>query len=563
MKNKLLIFCSIFFIATVISCTDDFNEINEQPDALSASDLSAKYFVTDLQQGLWGANTFGMWLGQILHADLFSGQNAQGYAQCDWNGDAGWVYSAFWQGFTYSTIANYNSPLTSFTNLVKKDGALENDQFYAIALIMKSSFYQQFTDMYGMVPYSEASDPTIKTPKYDDQIDIYKGVIAELNEAIALIGNNTVTGKGIELLGSNDIVFKGDMQKWKQLANSLKLRMALRAHGATGENFSATAASEAIASGVLADSDALFTRDPEINQWTSASYGDIWATWPGSRWNVAEPMINALNLNNDPRLSMMAQPSKGGVITITKPTDSDGVALINSHIAFLKNTLDTAGATYTIVDNSTNFVVTMPANTNYVGLPMRLSPKIKRYFNFDMFSIPAQKIIQAKNQGKDLFPHIVMSAGESHLMVAQAIVEGLASGDAASHYQLGIKHAMKLWGTVDSAAESTYLSSSMGTLSGTNDVKLEKIATQRWIANYTNGWEAWSIVRKTGYPKTAYSIASSATSDIISLGGDLNGAYPGRLRYGDVYGSNGANTQDALTKQGADVMSTKLWWAKK
>ena len=64
MKNKLLIFCSIFFIATVISCTDDFNEINEQPDALSASDLSAKYFVTDLQQGLWGANTFGMWLGQ-------------------------------------------------------------------------------------------------------------------------------------------------------------------------------------------------------------------------------------------------------------------------------------------------------------------------------------------------------------------------------------------------------------------------------------------------------------------------------------------------------------------
>ena len=153
--------------------------------------------------------------------------------------------------------------------------------------------------------------------------------------------------------------------------------------------------------------------------------------------------------------------------------------------------------------------------------------------------------------------------GESHLMVAQAIVEGLASGDAASHYQLGIKHAMKLWGTVDSTAESTYLSSSMGTLSGTNDVKLEKIATQRWIANYTNGWEAWSIVRKTGYPKTAYSIASSATSDIISLGGDLNGAYPGRLRYGDVYGSNGANTQDALTKQGADVMSTKLWWAKK
>ena len=558
MKNKFLIFCSIFLFATVLSCTDDYNEINERPDALSASDVSAKYFVTDLQQGLWGANTFGMWLGNILHADLFSGQNAQGFAQSDWNGDAGWVYSAFWQGFTYSTIANFNSPLTSFTNLVKEGGSLENDQFYAIALIMKGSFYQQFTDMYGMLPYSEASDPTITTPKYDEQIDIYRGVIAELDQAIALIGSNTKSGEGVELLGENDVIFGGDMQKWKQLANSLKLRMALRAHGSPGENFSANAASEAIASGVLGDSNALFTRDTQINQWTSAAYGDIWATWPGSRWNVGEPMINILNDNNDPRLSLMTQPSKGGVMTISKPTDSNGVAMMDSHLAFLKNTLDKAGATYTMEDTGANMVVTMPANTNYVGLPMRLSDKIKRYFNNDMFAIPAQIIIQGKNEGKPIFPHIVMSAGESHLMVAQAIVKGLASGDAASHYQLGIQHAMGLWG----ADASAYLASDMGTLSGSNEEKIEKIATQRWIANYTNGWEAWSIVRKTGYPKTAYSIADPSTSDIISLAGDLNGEYPGRLRYGDVYGSNGPNTQEALSKQGPDVMSTKLWWSK-
>jgi hypothetical protein len=143
-------------------------------------------------------------------------------------------------------------------------------------------------------------------------------------------------------------------------------------------------------------------------------------------------------------------------------------------------------------------------------------------------------------------------------MVAQAIVKGLASGDAASHYQLGIQHAMDLWG----ADASAYLASDMGKLSGSNEEKIEKIATQRWIANFTNGWEAWSIVRKTGYPKTAYSIADPSTSDIISLAGDLNGEYPGRLRYGDVYGSNGPNTQEALSKQGPDVMSTKLWFSK-
>ena len=62
-----------------------------------------------------------------------------------------------------------------------------------------------------------------------------------------------------------------------------------------------------------------------------------------------------------------------------------------------------------------------------------------------------------------------MSAGESHLMVAQAIVKGLASGDAASHYQLGIQHAMGLWG----ADASAYLASDMGTLSGSNEEKIE------------------------------------------------------------------------------------------
>ena len=71
-------------------------------------------------------------------------------------------------------------------------------------------------------------------------------------------------------------------------------------------------------------------------------------------------MINILNDNNDPRLSLMTQPSKGGVMTISKPTDSNGVAMMDSHLAFLKNTLEKAGATYTMEDTGANMVVTMP-----------------------------------------------------------------------------------------------------------------------------------------------------------------------------------------------------------
>ena len=108
---------------------------------------------------------------------------------------------------------------------------------------------------------------------------------------------------------------------------------------------------------------------------------------------------------------------------------------------------------------------------------------------------------------------------------------------------------------------SDFSASEMGTLSGTYEEKLEKIATQRWISNYTNGYEAWSIVRDTGYPTSAITISDN--NDIRSLSGEMNGAYSQRLRYiSSAYTSNGANIEAAVSKQGPDTKTTKLWWAK-
>jgi hypothetical protein len=448
--------------------------------------------------------------------------------------------------------------------LVEEGGSLENDQFYAFGLIMKGLYYQQLTDIYGDHPYSEASNPEVSQPVFDTQKDIYKGVIAELDQAISIIGNSDSTGSGVELLAENDVIFNGDMQKWKQLANSLKLRLALRAHGAPGEDFSAATISDAIASGVLANDNALFERDQEINQWAGgAVYGDIIGGFPASRFYIGEPLLNILQDNNDPRLSKIAKPSAGGVITINKPVEGDAVALIPDHVAYLMSTLDRAGAEYTLEETSSQVIVNMPANTNYVGLPSRLSPKVKPYFNADLFSYPQDIIVQAKLEGKPILPAVVMSAADSHFMIAEAIVKGLASGDANTFYQIGIEKAMELWGGVDSSDLASYLASDMGQLSGSNDQKLEKIATQRWIANYTNGYEAWAIVRDTGYPTSAYSTVTESETGIKALGSPLNGAYPQRLRYNsDVYGTNRDNVEASNAIQGPDVMATKLWYAK-
>ena len=142
-------------------------------------------------------------------------------------------------------------------------------------------------------------------------------------------------------------------------------------------------------------------------------------------------------------------------------------------------------------------------------------------------------------------------------MIAEAIVRGLISGDAETYYQIGLERAMALWGT---SVSSDFLASDMGSLTGSNEEMLEKIATQRWLTNYTNGYESWAIVRDTGYPSTA--VITSDNNDIISFAGELNGEYPQRLQYGtSVYTSNANNANQAVSTQGPDKMATKLWFA--
>ena len=549
----------------VVSCTDDFNEINEQPDALSTEDVSAKFFVTTVQQQLLRPTMIPLWFGDVIMPDQFSGQSSNGWAGSDWTGDLGWVYNSFYTDLgCWDWLAGYNSTLTSYMNNVDEGGALEDDMYYALGLIIKGFYYQQFTEAFGMIPFSEASDPNITLPKYDEQIDVYKGIIADIDKAIAIIGSNVDAGTGFGILRENDVVFNGNMQNWKKTANSLKLRIALRAHGSQGEDFSANAASEAISSGVLADADALFEGyAEETNIWGgSASYGDIWNNFTGSQWKVSEAMINIMKSSNDPRLSKIAVPSVGGTMTIVKPTDGEGVALIADHVAFVKSTLDKSGlildTDYTWTETAVDLTITMPENTNYIGMPSRLSPKLKGYMPDYLFSNPADIITQKTNEGKPLFPTILMTSADSHFMIAEAIVKGLASGDANNYYQIGLEKAMAIWET---STTSDFLDSNMGSLNGTVEENLEKIATQRWLVNYTNGYESWSIVRDTGYPTAA--VITSDNNDIYSFAGEMNGLQAQRLRYGtSVYGSNGENVNIAVSKQGPDNMTTKLWFAK-
>jgi hypothetical protein len=378
---------------------------------------------------------------------------------------------------------------------------------------------------------------------------------------MSIIGDAERTGVGVDDVGDNDLYYNGDLQKWKKLANTLKLRIALRAFGAEGNDFSEQAVNEALNAPLLAtvDDNCLMEKDAEISQWGSAAYGDIWHNFgAGSDWTVSKPLVDYLRNEDDPRLSKYVKPAVGGTAKFVKPEGAEGDLFLD-RVEFILNELAAAGIAYTREDDADTVIVEVPPATYYVGQPVRLNGKTYPYVEYKFFSTPADIVIQQKNQGEDIFPEIVMQTAESYFLQAEAAVRGFG-GDANSLFQEGIRHAMAIWGISAAQADTYIANSQLGTLTGSVDEQLEKIAIQRWIAAYTDGFEAWSVVRDFGYPASL--AAGVSNPDFYGLG-DINGRYPQRMRYGNAaWNKNGANTQTAVDAQGPDVQDTRLWWAK-
>lgn len=564
MKGILKIFSATLLLIFSLSSCSDFEEINTKPDAFTSEEVSAKYFLTGIQIELYAPNRYPYWRAQLIHADRFAGMFTFGFNGCWWNDGLAYSYSGGYTDASYDWMASYVSKLSVYQNFVKEGGDLENENYYALGLIMKGLYYQMYTDTFGMVPFTEASNPDIITPKFDTQEEIYRGVIADLDRAMEIIGSQTETGTGVELLTANDLFFNGNLQQWKKMANTLKLRMALRAQGATGADFAETAIAEALASPLLTEEadNALLPKDIEISQWANAAYGDVWHNFGGrgSKWKVGKTVIDYLRDNNDPRLQHYAEPIIGGEVTFTKPAEGSGVALFDKYVNFILEQLDNAGVSYTRTDSGDQVVINVSdEEPYYVGQPTRLNGDIYPHVKYELFSAPADWIVNPKNSGEPIFPEVVMTAAEGNFLQAEAIVKGHGSGDAQTYYQDGIAEAMRIWNVGQEEIDNFLATEDMALLNGTMEENLEKIAIQRWLAAYTDGFEAWAIVRDTGYP---VELANGVSDYDIYSAGTLNGKYPQRMRYGNQeYNTNGANLEAALQIQGPDEQGTELWWA--
>lgn len=398
---------------------------------------------------------------------------------------------------------------------------------YNMARIIHSYGAMVLTDTYGDVPYTEAGLGYLEdvlTPQYDTQEQIYMDILSELQEASQALD----ASKPIE---TGDVLYGGDVLKWKKFANSLLFRAAMRL-SKVDESLAQQYVSAALgAEGGLMESNA----DNAVIRHDANFINAVSSPLTGSERNnyyLAEPFLNFLKENNDPRLSSIAVRYIGA---------KNGVDLDNASKGDVRDGLT---------------VSTDPEDQ--IGFPMgydngTISPVVeaKGLASFYDFSQ-----MDRTRMGKNAAPAFLVTYAQTQLLLAEAAIRTWAPGDAAVYFENGIRGHMEQLASYDpgsAVAEADieeYIAANPLDMANA----LEEINTQYWVASFLNGPEAFANFRRSGYP------------DLVPNpypGTDITGDFIRRLTYPDSeIAVNSTNFQQAVTRQGKDDLETRVWWDK-
>lgn len=532
MKRYYIIIAVLLFGAT--ACTKNFEEYNTDNTGISTGQLKPDFndvgiYLLQAERSIinfsGGGDPNSYQLQQNLNADLFSGyfmspnpfngglNNTNYFMMTGWNGEA------FKVGYL-----NIMSPISKLrTNRI--DTAFP--AVWAVAQIVQVAGMSRVTDIYGPIPYSQAGSAKTNLP-YDSQEEIYKRFFLELDTATANLKDFISSGETLPFsFAKFDLVYSGDFTKWLQFANSLRLRLAMhivKADASTAQTQAEKALNPSNGGVITANSGNMVV---QVGGSFTNPLVYIDRNWGDTR--IGADIACYLKGYNDPRIGAYLGMSTDKNI----PSQYIGIRL--------------GGVT--------------SANTkdDYIGYSALGSA----------FSLAT--------------PVQIMTAAEVYFLQAEVALRGWANagGTAQEMYNKGVTTSMTQWGVA--AAAPAYLSDAtskpaayVDPKNSSNDiaaqstitiqwdeaalpeVKMERVMTQKWIAMFPEGQEAWTEHRRTGYPKL-FPVAHNQSSGVVTDAGGVR-----RLPYPQQeYNTNATELNKGISLLGnADNAATRLWWDK-
>ena len=479
--------------AVTISCSEDFLDVNDNPNDPSVSTPGLTLTVAQQNFAALNANSMN-YMGNFIVYNWAVPSNWS--AQQDlikYN-----VTNTFYSNIFETSYGTIFRDFAYVKNVEDPSGAADYGNYDAIVETLKGFQYQHLVDLYGDVPYSEANlRGGNTTPKYDDAETVYKSVIDSLTSAAILALN---PADNAEDPGSSDIIFGGDMTKWAQFANTIKLRMLVRLSNTGQDSYiqSQIALIDANEAGYITED---VSSNPGYSQnedqqspfYGYAGYNEAGEELDRHDYTVASDyIITYLQDNNDPRINQL----------------------------------------YTLSDNGDVFK----------GVKQAISLPGTGFTANDLSKI-GDGLLKSPEQDQP-----IMLLAEALFLQAEANVRGyIADGDAAAMelYNEGIQASFDYLGTEDA---EVYYSQSIENVSwAASSNKIEAIITQKYLAlNGVSGVESWIELTRTGFPSG------------LPIPEDSDGKRPVRLLYpSSEYARNADNVPPTTT---ADAFNNPPFW---
>lgn len=408
---------SIAILLGIFSCTQDFENINANPNEPTAvsGDLLLRSAIFDLAN-LLVYETYGFTEIVAQYTANYEFNQLDIY---NWTSD-----TRFWYLYDY---------LQDIKDVQRYGADNELPNYEAIALILEAFSYSILTDAYGDVPFSESNqaEAGILSPIYDSQESIYNGILEQLEQANQIIDESgSIEG---------DLLYGGDMSKWRKFANTLRVRLLMRISSVRDVSAPLQAIVDNPAQYPLfesVDDNAVYHYSgvtPDISPYSSG-VGREYEYYLGI---PSTHFVNLLLENNDPRIEEWLDPHE----------KEDGTLEYNG--------------------------VAPGQNQGDIGRPGDFASKDASYF-YDPAKIKA----------------IFMPFSELNFLLAEAAFQNVINGNATDWYGAGVQASFDEWG-VEMPEDF---------LSDTVPFDENNLFEQKWLALYHCGIEAWFDWKRTGKP---------------------------------------------------------------